>query len=95
MELGFLHLLTLIGYAVTKSQESVELFEKADSEAGCRCLITVIDEIDSYMNETSKDPLLQLVPIDHDTLNARLQVVKEKLSEVVKFFQPTLLERRT
>ncbi|MCI2426140.1 hypothetical protein LM597_01820 [Candidatus Acetothermia bacterium] len=95
LELGFLHLLVLIGYAVTKSKESVELFEQANSKAGCRCLIAVIAEIDKYLNKTSEDPLLQLVPIDHADLNTRLQGVKEKLREVVKFFQPALLDHRT
>ncbi len=78
-----------------KSQASVELFERADNEAGCRCLLAVIDEIDNYIDEISKDTLLvQLVPIDHNALNVRLMIVKEKLSEVIQFFQPTLLDQR-
>ncbi len=76
-------LLTLIGTAIERLRQSIELFETASQTEGISCLSAVIREIDIYMGQAQDDPLLQLAHIDASTLATDLAHIKTDLVAVI------------
>jgi len=77
-------LLSLIGNAIAHLQRSIELFDAADRAAGLGQLTGVIDDIDRYLNQLDKDPLVQLARIDSSCLVDCLHHVQDDLSNVIR-----------
>lgn len=77
-------LLTLIGTAIDKLRQSIELFEASSQEQGVVCLSAVIREIDQYVDRAQEDPLLRLARIETDRLAADLDHIKSDLVAVIE-----------
>ncbi len=83
---GMLDLLNLIGKAIEKLQQSIELFEASRREAGLKQLSSVILEIDHYLEQIDEDPLLRIATVDRAGLSERLLGVKGELASVIEKF---------
>jgi len=77
-------LLSLIGTAIDKLRQSIELFETSSQDEGIVCLSEVIREIDEYMNRAHKDPLLDLARIEASALTGDLDHIKNDLVAVIE-----------
>ena len=77
-------LLSLIGTAIDKLRQSIELFETSSQDEGIVCLSEVIREIDEYMNRAHNDPLLHLARIEASALTGDLDHIKNDLVAVIE-----------
>ncbi len=77
-------LLSLIGTAIDKLRQSIELFETSSQDKGIVCLSEVIHEIDAYMNRAHEDPLLHLARIEASSLTGNLDHIKSDLVAVIE-----------
>ncbi len=80
-------LLTLIGKAIGQLQQSIEYFEGEDRGTGLSCLSTVIDDIDTYLDRLTDDPLVPLAHVDPTRLRESLHHVQADLSVVIEQIQ--------
>ncbi|MBU0595646.1 hypothetical protein KJ567_03070 [Candidatus Bipolaricaulota bacterium] len=81
---GTVDLLSLIGSAIEQLQQSIQLFESADAQAGAQRLATVIRDIGAYLEHLDGDPIVQLSGISTSNLADSLHHVQSDLSSVVQ-----------
>jgi len=82
-------LLSLIGTAITHLQRSIEFFDGADRAGGLEQLTGVIDDIDAYLEQLDRDPLVRLARVDSACLVESLHHVQSDLSTVIRQLEGT------
>jgi len=81
-------LLKLIGNSIENLTECIELFNSADRDGGVQRLMSVLKQIETYLEEIDSDPIIKLASVSTGEVVGRLQAIETDLSAIVSDLEP-------